>query len=92
MRPFGSGICKVRKVGERHALLVGRAHDDIDQINAVAHLRDRRAGHHACSSPRRAPASSGRAAVPVLVDADPHHPGRLHPVEIDPSDPAFARA
>ena len=49
---------------ERDALLVGRARETIDQIDAVPHLRDRCARSPRCSSPRRAPASSGRAAVP----------------------------
>ena len=39
VRPFGSGM-QLTKRRKRKALLVGRAHDDIDEIDVVANLRD----------------------------------------------------
>ena len=56
---------------ERDALLVGRPRDDIDEIDVVAHLRDGRAGDHGVQHAAPAPASSGPAVAPVLVDIDP---------------------
>ena len=71
---------------ERDALLVGRAHDDVDQIDVIAHLgygatRDDRIEH----ARERLRAQPKQARL-VLVDLDPHLPGRFEPVEIDVYD------
>ena len=83
MRPLGSGTCRVRSVVERDALLVGRAHDDVDEVDVVADLGDGAARYHRVEHARQRLRAQPQQARLVLVDADAHLPGRLDPVEID---------
>src|SRR5215831_5541147 len=72
---------------QRNALLVGRPDEHVDEIDPIAHLGDRRAGHHGVEH-----RSYGLRAQPqqprlVLIDADANLPARLHPIEIDSPRP-----
>src|SRR5262249_60142706 len=72
---------------QRNALLVGRPDEHVDEIDPIAPLGDRRAGHHGVEH-----RSYGLRAQPqqprlVLIDADANLPAGLHPIEIDAPRP-----
>ena len=69
VRPFGSGICNVPETVERHSFLLGSPHHHVDQVNAVANLRDRDAGN----DDPRAPGPGSRAEIST-VSLDPDRP------------------
>ena len=87
IRPLGVGTCSELRRLERNALVVGGARHDVDEIDVVAQLRDRRPGDRSVERRGQAPRADAEPARLVLVDADPDLPGRLHPVEMNVTRP-----
>ena len=63
------------------------AHVDVDQVYAIAHLRDRAAGYNAIESQRHVLGAEPQLARLVLVDPYAHDARRLGPVEVDVAYP-----
>ena len=75
---------------ERDPLLVLGAGDDIDEIDVVAHLGDRRPGHHRVQDLGQRLRAQAQKPGLILIDLDAHLARRLHPVEIDQPEIASA--
>jgi hypothetical protein len=67
---------------------VFRAHVNVDQVYAVAHLRDRAAGYNAIQSQRHVLGAEPELARLVLIDAYAHDARRLGPIEVDVAYPS----
>ena len=72
VRPLGSGDLQVAQRRERERAPRRRARDDVDEIDVVAHLRDRRAGDDGVELLGERLRAQAEQARLVLVDADAH--------------------
>ena len=68
---------------ERGPLRLFGTRDHVDQVDAVAHLRHRGAGHHAVQRECHVLRTEAKLPRLVLVDADAHDARRFDPVEVD---------
>ena len=68
---------------KRHTLFIGRAGDDIDQIDVVAHLGNGGAGYDGIQNTGQCLRTEAEQARLILVDANAHLAAGLDPVKID---------
>ena len=73
----GAAVAGRAELTERDALFVIRPRDDVDEIDAVAHLRDRRSRRHRVQNPSQRLRTQPQKPGLLLIDVDAHLDGTV---------------